>query len=269
MFRFGVLGVSGFALRKMIPAMRLARGVELVAIASRDGGKAAETARTLGLARSYGSYEALIADPEIDAVYNPLPNHLHVPWSERAADAGKHVLCEKPIALGVAEGRRRLARHRLLSADHEPLLLRDRADRCAGAIGARCQHRRRSPDQRGPAVSGWPGDLLLRDDAGPDAAGVVAGDRRASRPADGLDPAPRPPVRADHRDQRLAGRAGTRAPDLRANQPVHAPGGALRRLGQPRRPLTGSARRFDSQPGGARRAGAIGEERPVGNARAS
>jgi predicted dehydrogenase len=109
MFRFGVLGVSGFALRKMIPAMRLARGVELVAIASRDGGKAAETARALGLARSYGSYEELIADPEIDAVYNPLPNHLHVPWSERAADAGKHVLCEKPIALGVAEARRLLA----------------------------------------------------------------------------------------------------------------------------------------------------------------
>jgi predicted dehydrogenase len=109
MFRFGVLGVSGFALRKMIPAMRLARGVELVAIASRDGGKAAETARALGLSRSYGSYEALIADPEIDAVYNPLPNHLHVPWSERAADAGKHVLCEKPIALGAAEARRLLA----------------------------------------------------------------------------------------------------------------------------------------------------------------
>ncbi len=109
MFRFGVLGVSGFALRKMIPAMRLARGVELVAIASRDGGKAAETARTLGLSKSYGSYEELIADPEIDAVYNPLPNHLHVPWSERAADAGKHVLCEKPIALGVTEARRLLA----------------------------------------------------------------------------------------------------------------------------------------------------------------
>src|SRR5580698_10845040 len=103
MFRFGVLGVSGFALRKMIPAMRLARGVELVAIASRDGGKAAETARALGLARSYGSYEELIADPEIDAVYNPLPNHLHVPWSTKAAEAGKHVLCEKPLGMNLAE----------------------------------------------------------------------------------------------------------------------------------------------------------------------
>jgi predicted dehydrogenase len=109
MFRFGVLGVSRFALRKMIPAMRTARGVELVAIASRDAGKAATAARELGLPKSYGSYEALLADPDIDGVYNPLPNHLHVPWSERAAEAGKHVLCEKPIALGAAEARRLLA----------------------------------------------------------------------------------------------------------------------------------------------------------------
>jgi predicted dehydrogenase len=109
MFRFGVLGVSRFALRKMIPAMRAARGVELVAIASRDAAKAATAGRELGVARSYGSYEALLADPEIDGVYNPLPNHLHVPWSERAAEAGKHVLCEKPIALGAAEARRLLA----------------------------------------------------------------------------------------------------------------------------------------------------------------
>jgi len=109
MFRFGVLGVSRFALRKMIPAMRAARGVELVAIASREAGKAAAAARDLGLPRSYGSYEALLADPEIDGVYNPLPNHLHVPWSERAAEAGKHVLCEKPIGLDAADARRLLA----------------------------------------------------------------------------------------------------------------------------------------------------------------
>jgi predicted dehydrogenase len=93
----------------MIPSMRAARGVEVVAIASRDGDKAAEIARELGIARSYGSYQALLADPEIDGVYNPLPNHLHVPWSERAAEAGKHVLCEKPIALDAAEARRLLA----------------------------------------------------------------------------------------------------------------------------------------------------------------
>jgi predicted dehydrogenase len=109
MFRFGVLGVSRFALRKMIPAMRAARGVELVAIASRDAGKAAAAARELGLPRSYGSYKALLADPEIDGIYNPLPNQLHVPWSERAAEAGKHVLCEKPIALDAADARRLLA----------------------------------------------------------------------------------------------------------------------------------------------------------------
>jgi predicted dehydrogenase len=107
--RFGVLGASHFALRKMVPAMRGSRDVEVVAIASRDGGKAAEAAREAGIPKSYGSYEALLADPEVDAIYNPLPNHLHVPWSERAADAGKHVLCEKPIALDAKEARRLLA----------------------------------------------------------------------------------------------------------------------------------------------------------------
>src|SRR5205814_1736901 len=89
----------------------------VVAIASRDRAKAAETARTLGIPKSYASYEELLADPEVDGVYNPLPNHLHVPWAERAAAAGKHVLVEKPIALGAAEARRLLAvrdRHRVL-----------------------------------------------------------------------------------------------------------------------------------------------------------
>jgi predicted dehydrogenase len=109
MFRFGVLGVSYFAVHKMIPAMRAARGVEVAALASRDGAKAAETARQLGIPRAYGSYEELLADPAIDAIYNPLPNHLHGPWSERAAAAGKHVLCEKPVALDAAEARDLLA----------------------------------------------------------------------------------------------------------------------------------------------------------------
>src|SRR6266540_20621 len=103
MFRFGVLGVSRFALKKMIPAMKAARGVEVVAIASRNLGRSTEAARTAGIPRAYGSYEELVADPAIDAIYNPLPNHLHAPWSERAAAAGKHVLCEKPIALDAAE----------------------------------------------------------------------------------------------------------------------------------------------------------------------
>ena len=117
MFRFGVLGVSHFAVKRMIPAMRLARDVEVAAIASRDGAKAADAARELGIPTAHGSYEALLADPNVDAVYNPLPTHLHVPWSERAAAAGKHVLCEKPIALDAAEARRLLEardRHRVL-----------------------------------------------------------------------------------------------------------------------------------------------------------
>jgi predicted dehydrogenase len=109
MLRFGILGASRFALRRMLPAMRSVPDVEVVAIASRDAARAAETARANGIARSHASYEALLADPEIDAVYNPLPNHLHVPWSERAADAGKHVLCEKPIATTAADARRLIA----------------------------------------------------------------------------------------------------------------------------------------------------------------
>jgi predicted dehydrogenase len=109
MLRFGILGASRFALKRMLPAMRLVPEVEVVAIASRDGAKAAETARAHGIPRAHASYEALLADQGVDAVYNPLPNHLHVPWSERAAAAGKHVLCEKPIATTAADARRLLA----------------------------------------------------------------------------------------------------------------------------------------------------------------
>jgi predicted dehydrogenase len=109
MLRFGILGASRFALKRMLPAMRLSPEIEVVAIASRDAGKAAEVARAHGIPRAHGSYEALLADPGVDAVYNPLPNHLHVPWSERAAAAGKHVLCEKPIATTAADARRLLA----------------------------------------------------------------------------------------------------------------------------------------------------------------
>ncbi len=101
--RWGVLGVAGIATRKVIPAMQLGEHSEIVAIASRDLSRAEAAARDLGIPKAYGSYETLLADPEIEAVYNPLPNHLHVPWSIRAAEAGKHVLCEKPIAMSVAE----------------------------------------------------------------------------------------------------------------------------------------------------------------------
>lgn len=110
--RWGVLGVAKIAVEKVIPAMqRCARG-EVTAIASRDAAKAQAAAAQLGLPIAHASYEALLADPNIDAVYIPLPNHLHVPWSIRALQAGKHVLCEKPIGLSVAEAEELLAESR-------------------------------------------------------------------------------------------------------------------------------------------------------------
>ena len=107
--RFGVLGAAKIARTKVVPAMQLGQFTEVTAIASRDAAKAKAAAAELGLATSYGSYEELLADPDIDAIYNPLPNHLHVPWSARAAEAGKHVLCEKPLALNSDEIRSLIA----------------------------------------------------------------------------------------------------------------------------------------------------------------
>jgi predicted dehydrogenase len=106
--RWGVLGAARIATAKVIPAMQQCEYGEIAAIASRDRGKAESAARELGIARAYGSYEELLADPNIDAIYNPLPNHLHVAWSIRAAEAGKHVLCEKPIGLNAGEARQLL-----------------------------------------------------------------------------------------------------------------------------------------------------------------
>ncbi|MBV9929282.1 MAG: Gfo/Idh/MocA family oxidoreductase [Acidobacteria bacterium] len=103
--RWGVLGAAKIAVEKVIPAMQKGAWSEVRGLASRDAGAAARAARELGIAKSYGSYEELLADPEIEAVYNPLPNHLHVPWTLKAAAAGKHVLCEKPIALNAEEAR--------------------------------------------------------------------------------------------------------------------------------------------------------------------
>ena len=103
--RWGVLGVAKIATAKVIPAMQRAARCEVVAIASRDGGRASQAAADLRIPHAYGAYDTLLADPDVDAVYIPLPNHLHVRWTTRAAEAGKHVLCEKPIALNATEAR--------------------------------------------------------------------------------------------------------------------------------------------------------------------
>ena len=103
---WGVLGAANIAVQKVIPAMQRGEWCEIAAIASRDANKAEQAAGDLDIPKAYGSYEDLLADPEIEAIYNPLPNHLHVPWSIRAAEAGKHVLCEKPVALDAHQARK-------------------------------------------------------------------------------------------------------------------------------------------------------------------
>jgi len=115
--RWGILGCARIAERALIPAIRAARNGDLQGIAARDPTRAREWAGRYGFRTSYRNYAALLADPEIDAVYNPLPNHLHAPWTIAAAMAGKHVLCEKPLALNADEVRsiaRAAARHGVL-----------------------------------------------------------------------------------------------------------------------------------------------------------
>jgi predicted dehydrogenase len=112
--KWGVLSTSKFGINHIIPAIRASQTGTVHAIASRDAKTAAQTAESLGIPHSYGSYEALLADPEIDAIYNPLPNHLHVPWTIKAMEAGKHVLCEKPIAMNSAEAEQLLQKSREL-----------------------------------------------------------------------------------------------------------------------------------------------------------
>ena len=107
--RWGILSTASIGVRKVIPAMQHGQLTTVAAIASRDLAKAQRAARDLGIPKAYGSYEELLADPAIDAVYNPLPNQLHVPWTVRAAEAGKHVLCEKPLSLTAAEAETLLA----------------------------------------------------------------------------------------------------------------------------------------------------------------
>jgi predicted dehydrogenase len=106
--RWGVLSTSKFAQTKIIPAMKHCQHAEITAIASRNLDAAQETAQRMGIAKAYGSYEELLADTELDVIYNPMPNHMHVEWSIKSLEAGKHVLCEKPIGLSSAEGQRLL-----------------------------------------------------------------------------------------------------------------------------------------------------------------
>jgi predicted dehydrogenase len=106
--RWGILSTSGFARTKVIPALRRCDHVELAAIASRDLARARAVAAELAIPKAYGSYDELLADPDVDAVYIPLPNHLHVAWSIKALEAGKHVLCEKPIATSAGDAQRLL-----------------------------------------------------------------------------------------------------------------------------------------------------------------
>jgi predicted dehydrogenase len=115
--RWGILSTSHFARNKMLPALQHSQYAEVTAIASRSTDRAQAVAAQFGIAKAYGSYEELLADKHIDVIYNPLPNHLHVPWSIRSLEAGKHVLCEKPVALSSVQATQLLdaaARHRRL-----------------------------------------------------------------------------------------------------------------------------------------------------------
>ena len=103
--RWGVLSTAAIGVKKVIPAMQMGQYTTVSAIASRDLTRARDAARGLGIEKAYGTYEELLADPDVDAIYNPLPNQLHVPWTIKAAEAGKHVLCEKPLSMTLAEAR--------------------------------------------------------------------------------------------------------------------------------------------------------------------
>ncbi len=107
--RWGVLSTAAIGLKKVIPAMQHGQCTSVIAIASRDLAKAQEAATALGIPTAYGTYEELLADPNVDAVYNPLPNQLQVPWTIKSAEAGKHVLCEMPVSLTAAEAKSLLA----------------------------------------------------------------------------------------------------------------------------------------------------------------
>ncbi|NVK35565.1 MAG: Gfo/Idh/MocA family oxidoreductase [Rhodobacteraceae bacterium] len=107
--RWGILSPANIGVEKVIPGIIRSKTGAAVALASRDLSRARAAADGLGIEKAYGSYEELLADPDIDAIYNPLPNHLHVPLTLKAVEAGKHVLCEKPIALTADEAKQLLS----------------------------------------------------------------------------------------------------------------------------------------------------------------
>ena len=139
--RWGIVSTANIGVDKVVPAMLKSRQIEVRAIASRSLAAARRTARKLGIPVTYGSYEELLDDPEIEAIYNPLPNHLHVPITLAAAAKGKHVLCEKPIALTAAEARQlKSAPRGVLIAEafmvrHHPQWLRAREIVRQGKLG--------------------------------------------------------------------------------------------------------------------------------------
>ena len=104
--RWGILSTAKIGTNRVIPAMQKGKYCEIIAIASRQLDKAQAAARELGISKAYGTYDELLNDPDVDAIYNPLPNHLHVPWTIKSMEAGKHVLCEKPIGLSSVEGQK-------------------------------------------------------------------------------------------------------------------------------------------------------------------
>lgn len=141
--RWGILGTAHIAARRILPAMAASRRHTVVAVASRQPARGREFAARFGIPRVYDDYAALLADPEIDAVYNPLPNALHRTWTERAARAGKHVLCEKPMATTAADAAAMVATcraHGVVLREafmyrHHPQIARLQALLREGAIG--------------------------------------------------------------------------------------------------------------------------------------
>ncbi|HEX7586819.1 MAG TPA: Gfo/Idh/MocA family oxidoreductase [Anaerolineae bacterium] len=142
--RWGILSTAKIGIKTVIPAIQQSGNGVVAAIASRDARAARETAQSLGIADSFGSYAALLESPDIDAVYNPLPNSLHKEWSIRAAEHGKHILCEKPFALNTAEVDEMIAaakQHHVLLMEafmyrFHPQIARVKELIASGAIGA-------------------------------------------------------------------------------------------------------------------------------------